>query len=92
MIPQAVQKLNQRLSLFPWLGVSTGTGAQSTHCKLCGSEELVPWRNLQQLREHEDSQEHCARAKVCVSDLYLQYIDLDGSESGSGSRSNQGVA
>jgi hypothetical protein len=61
---QAVLKLNERLALFPWLGV--GGRSTTTHCKLCGVR--VPWRNLQQLREHEESAEHCDRAEVSVPD------------------------
>jgi hypothetical protein len=65
---QAVLKLNERLALFPWLGV----GDRSTHCKLCGGVRGagagVPWRSLQQLREHEASAEHCHRAEVSVPD------------------------
>ncbi len=63
---QAVLKLNQRLALFPWLGVGAGDRSTTTHCKLCVAG--VPWRNLQQLREHEDSAEHCVRAEVSVPD------------------------
>jgi hypothetical protein len=65
---QAVLKLNQRLALFPWLGVGAGgRSTTTTHCKLCGVRTGVPWRNLQQLREHEASAEHCHRAEVSVA-------------------------
>ncbi len=60
-------KLNQRLALFPWLGVDVGDrSTPHTHCKLCVVP--VPWRNLQQLREHEASAEHCDRVEVSVPD------------------------
>ena len=53
-------KINQRLQLFPWLQLGGG----SSFCLLCGEEEegtgaaAVPWRNLQRLRDHQESRQH----------------------------------
>jgi hypothetical protein len=81
---QAVLKLNQRLALFPWLGVGAGDrSTTTTHCKLCGGVRGagagVPWRNLQLLREHEASAEHCGRAEVSVPDPGFASIEADRS-------------
>lgn len=59
---QAVQKINHRLQLFPWLTLDVGNRHRS-RCKFCppsgaAGEGGVPWRNLQKLREHQESVQH----------------------------------